>query len=89
MAYFRIEYYSNALRRETSFEVMIPNDPRGDMPAPADDRPAADAHQYLIEAGIHPGTPAAGQHDHICFHVLFRSNERKLSSSSTLYISPA
>lgn len=34
MAYFRIEYYSKALRRETSFEVMIPCDPRERMPAP-------------------------------------------------------
>ena len=34
MAYFRIEYYSRALRRETSFEVMIPCDPREGMPAP-------------------------------------------------------
>jgi len=35
MAYFRIEYYSKALRRETSFEVLIPNDPREGMPEPA------------------------------------------------------
>ena len=28
MAYFRIEYYSNALRRTTSFEMLIPNDTR-------------------------------------------------------------
>lgn len=34
MAYFRIEYYSRALRRETSFEVMIPCDPREGMPVP-------------------------------------------------------
>lgn len=34
MAYFRIEYYSHALRRTTSFEMMIPNDPRPGMPAP-------------------------------------------------------
>ena len=34
MAYFRIEYYSRALRRETSFEVMVPCDPREGMPAP-------------------------------------------------------
>ena len=26
MAYFRIEYYSKALRRTTSFEMMVPND---------------------------------------------------------------
>ena len=39
MAYFRVEYYSNALRRETSFEVMIPNDPRFGMPDPAEGRP--------------------------------------------------
>ena len=39
MAYFRIEYYSNALRRETSFEMLIPNDPRAETPLPADDRP--------------------------------------------------
>ena len=54
MAYFRIEYYSNALRRETSFEVMIPNDPRGEMPAPADDRPMRTLfllHGYTGKAG--------------------------------------
>ena len=39
MAYFRVEYYSNALRRETSFEVMIPNDPRFGVPDPAEGRP--------------------------------------------------
>ena len=39
MAYFRVEYYSNALRRETSFEVMIPNDPRFGAPDPAEGRP--------------------------------------------------
>ena len=39
MAYFRIEYYSNALRRETSFEVMIPNDLRFGMPDPSEERP--------------------------------------------------
>ncbi len=28
MAFFRIDYYSNALHRATSFEMFIPNDPR-------------------------------------------------------------
>ena len=31
MAYFRIEYYSHALCRETSFEMLIPNDPRSEV----------------------------------------------------------
>ena len=35
MAYFRIEYYSKALRRTTSFEMMVPNDPREGMPEPS------------------------------------------------------
>lgn len=35
MAYFRVEYYSQALCRTTSFEVLIPNDPR----EPRDDAP--------------------------------------------------
>lgn len=30
MAYFRIEYFSNALRRMTSFEMLIPNDTQGE-----------------------------------------------------------
>ena len=34
MAYFRIEYYSQALRRSTSFDMIIPNDPREDAPEP-------------------------------------------------------
>ena len=33
MAYFRIDFYSNALCRETSFEMLIPNDYRGEPPA--------------------------------------------------------
>ena len=32
MARLHIEYYSHALRRETSFEMMIPNDPRPEIP---------------------------------------------------------
>ena len=35
MAYFRVDYYSHALRRETSFEVLIPNDPRPEDPRAA------------------------------------------------------
>ena len=35
MAYFRIEYYSCALRRTTSFEMMMPNDPRENAAPPA------------------------------------------------------
>ena len=34
MAYFRIEYYSAALRRQTSFEMLIPNDVRTDIQRP-------------------------------------------------------
>ena len=34
MAYFRIDYYSNALHRAASFEVLIPNDLRTDIPQP-------------------------------------------------------
>ncbi len=32
MAYYRIEYFSNCLRRMTSFEMLIPNDIRLDVP---------------------------------------------------------
>ena len=32
MAYFRIEYFSNALQRTTSFEMIIPNDTRAGVP---------------------------------------------------------
>ena len=32
MAYFHIEYYSNALRRTTTFEMLIPNDDRFSNP---------------------------------------------------------
>ena len=34
MAYYRIEYYSKALHRSTSFEMIIPNDLREDVPEP-------------------------------------------------------
>ena len=33
MAYFRAEYYSKALCRDINFEVLIPNDPRGEEAA--------------------------------------------------------
>ncbi len=54
MAYFRIDYYSNALRRETSFEVLIPNDPRPGVPVPGVDRPLRTLfllHGYTGKAG--------------------------------------
>ena len=54
MAYFRIEYYSNALRRETSFEALIPNDPHGDEPQADDGRPVKTLfllHGYTGKAG--------------------------------------
>ena len=34
MAFFQIGYYSRALHRQTSFEMMIPNDPREGTEAP-------------------------------------------------------
>ena len=34
MAYYRIEYYSNALHRAAAFEMLIPNDTRADVPHP-------------------------------------------------------
>ena len=34
MAYFRIEYFSQALHRTTAFEMLIPNDPREGVPLP-------------------------------------------------------
>ena len=52
MAYFRIEYYSKALRRETSFEVLIPNDPREGQPLPAEPmRTLFLLHGYTGKAG--------------------------------------
>ena len=54
MAYFRIEYYSRALRRDASFEVMIPNDPREEMPAPRENQPMRTLfllHGYTGKAG--------------------------------------
>ena len=54
MAYFRIEYYSKALCRVTSFEVLIPNDPRMDAPEPPKDKPMSTLfllHGYTGKAG--------------------------------------
>ena len=52
MAYFRIEYYSRALHRETSFEVLIPNDPREGAPEPAEPmRTLFLLHGYTGKAG--------------------------------------
>ena len=39
MAYFRIDYNSNALRRQASFEMLIPNDPNAGAPAAEWEKP--------------------------------------------------
>ncbi len=58
MSYLRIEYYSNALRRQTAFEMMIPNDFRGnisgELPKRAPTRPMRTLfllHGYTGKAG--------------------------------------
>ncbi len=58
MAYFRIEYYSNALHRSTSFEMLIPNDYRLNFPvqeaSPIPDKPMGTLfllHGYTGKAG--------------------------------------
>ena len=66
MAYFRIEYYSNALRRVTSFEALIPNDPDGEAPRPAEDRPMKTLfllHGYTGKAGNYVPYELPGQYN--------------------------
>ena len=54
MAYFHIDYFSNALRRTTSFEMLLPNDYRTDLPE-AGPRPSMRTlfllHGYTGKAG--------------------------------------
>ncbi len=54
MAYYRIEYYSRALHRQTAFEMLIPNDPRDDAPPADDEKPMGTLfllHGYTGKAG--------------------------------------
>ena len=54
MAYFRIEYFSNALRRAAGFEMLIPNDFRADIPVQIPDKPMGTLfllHGYTGKAG--------------------------------------
>ena len=54
MAYFRIEYFSNALRRATSFEMLLPNDYRQDVPFSPPQKPMGTLfllHGYTGKAG--------------------------------------
>ncbi len=57
MAYYRIDYFSAALRRQTSFEMLLPNDLRTDIPLPPNpyaDRPMGTLfllHGYTGKAG--------------------------------------
>ena len=54
MAYFRIEYFSNALHRSTSFEMLVPNDYRTDIPVEIPDKPMGTLfllHGYTGKAG--------------------------------------
>ena len=52
MAYFRIEYYSDALQRETAFELLLPNDPHWGVKAnPQTKRTLFLLHGYKGKAG--------------------------------------
>ncbi len=54
MAYYRIEYFSNALRRGTSFEMLIPNDYRADLGEKAPEKTVRTLfllHGYTGKAG--------------------------------------
>ena len=54
MAYFRIEYFSKALCRMTSFEMLIPNDVRPEVQKSAPDKPMGTLfllHGYTGKAG--------------------------------------
>ena len=65
MAYFRIEYYSNALRRETSFEMLIPNDPREEAPGSEQEKPMKTLfllHGYTGKAGNYVPQELPGQY---------------------------
>ena len=73
MAYFRIEYYSNALRRETAFEVLIPNDPREGAPLPMESmRTLFLLHGYTGKAGNYV---AAGLPEQYNFAIVMPSAE--------------
>ena len=66
MAYFRIEYYSNALRRETSFEMLIPNDPREETPGSEQEKPVKTLfllHGYTGKAGNYVPQELPGQYN--------------------------
>ena len=53
MAYYRIEYFSNALHRTTAFEMVIPNDPwdGGTPPSMKDMKTLFLLHGYTGKAG--------------------------------------
>ncbi len=52
MATLKIDYFSQALERETSFEVLLPNDPHWGAPAnPATERTLFLLHGYKGKAG--------------------------------------
>jgi len=52
MSYFRIEYFSRALQRMTSFEMLIPNDPWfGEIPAVKEMKTLFLLHGYNGKAG--------------------------------------
>lgn len=57
MAYFRIELYVNALRRQAFFDVMIPNDYRVDFPGAEPKRPEQPMKTLFL---LHGYTGAAG-----------------------------
>ena len=70
MAYFRIEYYSNALHRSTSFEMLIPNDYRQDLPvqeaSPIPSKPMGTLfllHGYTGKAGNWVPEELAARHN--------------------------
>ncbi len=57
MAYFRIRMHVNALRRQASFEMLIPNDIRTDVPAKEAAKPMSELKTLFL---LHGYTGCAG-----------------------------
>lgn len=59
MAYFRIRMHVNALRRQASFEMLIPNDIRTDVPAKEAAKPMSELKTLFLLHG-YTAAPATG-----------------------------
>lgn len=75
MAYFHIQYFSNCLRRRTSFEMLIPNDFREDIGQKAPEQPMRTLFLLHGYTGMSENWVPAGLPEQLNFAIVMPTAE--------------